>query len=208
MDEDISVRRLLLRSRRQASDNGNIVASSTDDSAEESDANDDEEDEAKSEEAKAEEAKAEEAKAEAVSEEAPVSSSSTTEASAASSSSTNTTEEFKKDDSEESVRRTDDDLNFDKQKPSKKVNWTEIEEEWNAVMEDDKVREKWDKIDEKLKSGKFCWWAFGNEYFCAYIISCNDKLIKIHFLFVHRNSLHFAVHFSQSGGHEFGHQSV
>lgn len=42
----------------------------------------------------------------------------------------------------------------EKSKAAKRVNWTEIESEWNAVLDDDKVREKWNKIDEKMKAGK------------------------------------------------------
>lgn len=38
-------------------------------------------------------------------------------------------------------------------KVSRKVNWTEVEEKWNEVLEDDVVHEKWKKLDESLKNG-------------------------------------------------------
>lgn len=72
----------------------------------------------------------------------------TTSTTASSESSVNEESEDKKDSDSE------DDLRLEKPKTSKKVNWTEIETEWNAVMEDDKVREKWNQIDEKMKAGK------------------------------------------------------
>ena len=39
-------------------------------------------------------------------------------------------------------------------KANKKVNWTEVEEKWNEVLEDDVVHEKWKKLDENLKNGE------------------------------------------------------
>jgi anti-sigma28 factor (negative regulator of flagellin synthesis) len=38
---------------------------------------------------------------------------------------------------------------------NKKVNWTEVEMKWNEVLDDDIVHEKWKKLDENLKNGKF-----------------------------------------------------
>lgn len=40
-------------------------------------------------------------------------------------------------------------------KVSKKVNWTEVEEKWNEVLEDDVVYAKWKKLDENLKNGMY-----------------------------------------------------
>lgn len=39
-------------------------------------------------------------------------------------------------------------------KVSRKVNWTEVEEKWNQVLEDDVVYEKWKRLDENLKNGR------------------------------------------------------
>lgn len=39
-------------------------------------------------------------------------------------------------------------------KVNKKVNWTEVEEKWNEVLEDDVVHEKWKKLDQSLKNGR------------------------------------------------------
>ena len=36
---------------------------------------------------------------------------------------------------------------------NRKVNWTEVEEKWMQVLDDDVVHEKWKKLDENLKNG-------------------------------------------------------
>jgi hypothetical protein len=72
---------------------------------------------------------------------------------AASESDKDSAESSRAESNDSSASSTEEPPRTEKPKTSKKVNWVDIENEWNDVMDDDLVRQKWNTLDEKMKAG-------------------------------------------------------